>query len=331
VNKNQSAVDTWTKRKTRHQKFLFILLRAVHLFWEWVKRKTRRQKFLPYLILLPSLLLLAGMIYPTIVGIYYSFTNYNLQFPNMMTVIGLDNYWDLWNDASFWYSFKLTVVFTVVIVGVQLVLSIGIALLLNLDVYGRLFFRSIILMPLMLPPVIAALMWKVMMSAGPSGVLNHLLSLLGVEGIGWIGSSTWAIPSIMMIDLWTTTPFFVLILLAGLQSLPMEPYESAIVDGATSWQVFTHITLPLLKPFIILGCTFRVIDALRIFDPIYATTMGGPGETTLNLHISAFFQYVRWNFVGYAMSVIVVLVVLVFVSSKLLINYWNRAIEQTQF
>ncbi len=296
----------------------------------WPKRRSRPQKYFPYLILLPSLLLLGGMVYPTVTGIYYSFTNYNLQFPANMIFVGLDNYRDLWTDSSFWYSFKLTLGFTLAIVSIQLILGIGIALLLNLEVYGRLFFRSIILMPLMLPPVIGALMWKVMMSAGPNGVLNYLLSLLGGEGIGWIGSSTWAIPSIMIIDLWTTTPFFVLILLAGLQSLPAEPYESAIVDGASTWQIFLHITLPLLKPFIILGCTFRVIDALRLFDPIYATTQGGPGETTLNLHISAFFHYVRWNFVGYAMSIIVVLVVLVFVSSRLLISYWSRAIKQTQ-
>jgi multiple sugar transport system permease protein len=296
----------------------------------WTQRKARNQKYLPYLILLPSLLLLAGMIYPTAIGIYYSFTNYNLQFPTMMMFIGLANYRDLLTDASFWYSLKLTIGYAVVVVSVQLVLGIGIALLLNENVRGRLFFRSIILMPLMLPPVIGALMWKVMMSAGRNGVLNYLLSLVGLQSIGWIGSSIWAIPSIMLIDLWTTTPFFVLILLAGLQSLPVEPYESALVDGAGAWQVFTAITLPLLKPFLILACTFRVIDALRIFDPIYATTMGGPGETTLNLHIAGFFHYVRWNFVGYAMSVIVVLVILVFVSSKLLIGYWTKTIEQTQ-
>lgn len=294
------------------------------------KRQARRQTLLPYIILLPSLLLLGGMLYPTIIGVYYSFTNYNLQFPTGIAFVGLANYRDLWTDDSFWHSFSLTIWFTVITVSIQLVLGIAMAVLLNLEVRGRLFFRSIILMPLMLPPVIGALMWKVMMNAGPSGVLNYLLSLLTVESIGWIGSPTWAIPSIMIIDLWTTTPFFVLIILAGLQSLPTEPYESALVDGASAWQVFTHITLPLLKPFIILGCTFRVIDALRIFDPIYATTQGGPGETTLNLHIAAFFHYIRWNFVGYAMSVMVVLVVLVFVSSRLLMNYWNRAIQQTQ-
>jgi multiple sugar transport system permease protein len=294
-----------------------------------LKPKPRKQKYMPYIILLPSLFLLAGMIYPTGIGLYYSFTNYNLQFPDRFAFIGFENYQDLFTDGSFWHSFFLTLGYTGLIVFMQLLLGIGIAVLLNQDVRGRLFFRSIILMPLMLPPVIGALMWKVMMSAGRSGVLNHFLTLLGVETIGWIGSPTWALPSVMMIDLWLTTPFFVLIIMAGLQSLPTEPYESAIVDGASAWQVFTYITLPLLKPFIILACTFRVIDALRTFDIIYTTTMGGPGEATLLLHIAGFFHYIRWNFIGYAMSVIVVLVILVFVSSRFLINYWDRAVEQT--
>jgi multiple sugar transport system permease protein len=293
-----------------------------------MKRKLWKQKYLPYMIMLPSLFLLAGMIYPTAIGIYYSFTNYNLQFPDRFAFIGLTNYTDLLTDATFWHSFRLTIGYTAALVALQLVLGIGIAMLLNQDVRGRIFFRSIILMPLMLPPVIGALMWKVMMSAGRSGVLNYFLNQLGIESIGWIGSTTWALPSVMIIDLWISTPFFVLIIMAGLQSLPTEPYEAAIVDGATPGQVFVYITLPLLKPFIILGCTFRVIDALKVFDIIYATTMGGPGESTLSLHIDGFFNYVRWNFLGYAMSIIVALVILVFVSSRVLINYWNRAVEQ---
>ena len=296
-----------------------------------VKPKPWRQKYMPYMILLPSLFLLAGMIYPTGIGIYYSFTNYNLQFPDRFAFIGLENYTDLFTDASFWHSLFLTLGYTAMMVSAQLVLGMGIAVLLNQEVRGRLFFRSIILMPLMLPPVIGALMWKVMMSAGRSGVLNYFLTLMGIETIGWIGSTTWALPSVMIIDLWLTTPFFVLIIMAGLQSLPTEPYESAIVDGASAWQVFIYITLPLMKPFIILACTFRVIDALRTFDIIYTTTMGGPGESTLLLHIAGFFNYIRWNFIGYAMSMIVVLVILVFVSSRFLISYWDRTVEQTYF
>jgi multiple sugar transport system permease protein len=184
------------------------------------------------------------------------------------------------------------------------------------------------LMPLMMPPVITALMWKVMMAGTRSGILNHLLASVGVGPVNWLGSVEFAAVSILIIDTWGNLPFVSLILLGGLQSLPHEPYEAAQVDGASGWGVFRYVTLPLLKPFIILAATFRLMDALRIFDVIYATTVGGPADATMNLHMRAFWHAFQWYSMGAGMAYAMVLLVLVVLASYILMRYWRHATEQ---
>jgi multiple sugar transport system permease protein len=186
------------------------------------------------------------------------------------------------------------------------------------------------LMPLMMPPVITALMWKVMMASTKAGILNHLLGLLGLPPVNWLGSVNAAMVSVLIIDTWGNLPFVSLILLGGLQSLPYEPYEAAVVDGAGGLEVFRYITLPLLKPFIILATTFRIMDSLRIFDVIYATTVGGPADATMNLHMRAFFYAFQWYQMGMGMAYAMVLLALVFIASYVLMGYWRRAAEQTE-
>jgi multiple sugar transport system permease protein len=136
--------------------------------------------------------------------------------------------------------------------------------------------------------------------------------------------------SVLIIDTWGNLPFVSLILLGGLQSLPYEPYEAAVVDGAGGLEVFRYITLPLLKPFIILATTFRIMDSLRIFDVIYATTVGGPADATMNLHMRAFFYAFQWYQMGMGMAYAMVLLALVFIASYVLMGYWRRAAEQTE-
>ncbi len=153
--------------------------------------------------------------------------------------------------------------------------------------------------------------------------------LSGIGPINWLGAVNSAMVSILIIDTWGNLPFVALILLGGLQSLPGEPYEAAWVDGAAGWEVFRYITLPLLKPFIILAVTFRTMDALRIFDVIYATTLGGPADATMNLHMRAFFYAFQWYQMGAGMAYAVVLLGLVFGASYVLMSYWRRAAERT--
>jgi multiple sugar transport system permease protein len=285
---------------------------------------------LPYLLMLPALLLLVGMIYPFCLGVYYSLTSYFLQYPHLFRFIGLGNYLKMPGDPLFAYSVKFTLAYTVIAVLVQVSLGIGVALLLHGRIIGRGVLRAMMLMPLMMPPVITALMWKVMMASTKAGILNHVLGLVGLGPVNWLGSVNAAMVSVLIIDTWGNLPFVSLILLGGLQSLPYEPYEAAVVDGAGGWEVLHYITLPLLKPFIILATTFRIMDSLRIFDVIYATTVGGPADATMNLHMRAFYYAFQWYQMGMGMAYAMVLLVLVFIASYVLMRYWRRAAEQTE-
>ena len=289
----------------------------------------QRDAILPYLLLSPGLLLLLGMLYPFFLGVYYSLTNYYLQYPHLFRFIWLGNYLKLLEDPLFSYSLKFTLSYALVAVVVQVGLGLAVALLLNSRIIGRGVIRGMMLMPLMMPPVITALMWKIMMASTKAGILNYLLSFLGLGPVNWLGAMNSAIVSVFIIDTWGNLPFVAIILLGGLQSLPTEPYEAARVDGAAAWGVFRYITLPLLKPFIILAATFRVMDSLRIFDVIYAATVGGPADATMNLHMRAFFYAFQWYQMGMGMAYAMVLLILVFLASYLLMGYWKRAAEQT--
>ena len=287
------------------------------------------KSILPYLLLSPGLLLLLGMLYPFFLGVYYSLTNYYLQYPHLFRFIWLQNYLKLLEDPLFSYSLKFTLSYALVAVVVQVGLGLAVALLLNGRIIGRGVPRAMMLMPLMMPPVITALMWKIMMGSTKAGILNYLLSFAGLGPVNWLGAVNSAIVSVFIIDTWGNLPFVSLILLGGLQSLPPEPYEAGRVDGASGWGVFRYITLPLLKPFIILAATFRMMDSLRIFDVIYAATVGGPADATMNLHLRAFFFAFQWYQMGMGMAYAMVLLILVFLASYLLMGYWKRAAEQT--
>ena len=289
----------------------------------------QNNSLLPYLLLSPGLLLLLGMLYPFFLGVYYSLTNYYLQYPHLFRFIWLQNYLKLLEDPLFSYSLKFTLSYALAAVVVQVGLGLAVAMLLNGRIIGRGVLRGMMLMPLMMPPVITALMWKIMMGSTKAGILNYLLSFLGLGPVNWLGAVNSAIVSVFIIDTWGNLPFVSLILLGGLQSLPSEPYEAARVDGAAGWGVFRYITLPLLKPFIILAGTFRVMDSLRIFDVIYAATVGGPADATMNLHMRAFFYAFQWYQMGMGMAYAMVLLILVFLASYFLMGYWKRAADQT--
>ena len=171
--------------------------------------------------------------------------------------------------------------------------------------------RALMLMPLMMPPVITALMWKIMMASTNAGILNYMLSFVGIDPVNWFGSTQGAIVSVLIIDTWGNLPFVALILLGGLQALPTEPYEAARVDGAGPIAILRYVTLPLLSPFIVLVVLFRTMDSLRIFDVIYATTQGGPNDATTNLHIMAYQYSFQWYQMGKGMAQAIVLLLLV--------------------
>ncbi len=274
-------------------------------------------------------MLLAGMVYPFGLGLYYSLTNYRLQYPNRFRFVGFDNYVNLADEPLFVRALEFTIGFTLAAVALQVGLGLAVALFLHARVPGRGVIRALMLMPLMMPPVITALMWKIMMASTNAGILNYLLSFVGIGPINWFGSPNGAIVSILIIDTWGNLPFVALILLGGLQALPTEPYEAARVDGAGPGALLRFVTLPLLSPFLVLAIIFRATDSLRIFDVIYATTLGGPNDATTNLHIMAYQFSFQWFEMGKGMAQAIALLVLVVMVSYLLMRLWNRAAEST--
>ena len=203
------------------------------------------------------------MVYPFCLGLYYSFTSYWLQYPNRFRFVWLDNYVNLIEEPLFARALEFTLGFTLVAVVIQVGLGLAVALFLHTRIPGRAAIRALMLLPLMIPPVITALMWKIMMGSTNAGILNYLLSFLGVDPVNWFGSTQGAIVSVLIIDTWGNLPFVALILLGGLQALPTEPYEAARVDGAGPIAILRYVTLPLLSPFIVLVVLFRTMDSLQ--------------------------------------------------------------------
>ena len=279
------------------------------------------------MLLAPALILLVGMVYPFGLGLYYSFNDYWLQFPKRFHFIWFGNYINLFHRPLFSRAFEFTVGYTVVAVTLQIGLGLAVALFLHGRIPGRKVMRALMLMPLMLPPVISALMWKIMMASTKAGILNYLLSFIGVDPVNWLGSPHGAVVAILVIDTWGNLPFVSLILLGGLQALPTEPYEAARVDGAGPFAMLRYITLPLVLPFIILAATFRVMDSLRIFDVIYATTMGGPDDATTNLSIMSYQYAFQWYQMGTGVAEAIVLLVMVVITSSVLLRIWQRTAE----
>jgi ABC-type sugar transport system permease subunit len=232
-------------------------------------------------------------------------------------------------EPLFVRALEFTLGFTLVAVVIQVGLGLAVALFLHARIPGRAVLRALMLLPLMVPPVITALMWKIMMASTNAGILNYMLSFLGIDPINWFGSTQGAIVSVLIIDTWGNLPFVALILLGGLQALPNEPYEAARVDDAGPIAMLRYVTLPLLSPFIVLVPLFRTMDSLRIFDVIYATTLGGPNDATTNLQILAYQYSFQWYQMGKGMAQAIVLLLLVVLVSYVLMRLWNRAAEST--
>lgn len=286
--------------------------------------RSSQSRSLPYLLTLPALLALLGILYPFFLGVYYTFTNYVLTDPAHIQWVGLRNYGVIFSDARFWQAIQVTFIFAFSAVGIELVLGLSVALALNHSFPGVQVLRSLLIVPMMIPPIVSALMWKVILLPTNQGVLNHLLSLVGIPSVAWLGDSSSALVSLILIDVWIYSPFAILILLAGLQALPKEPYEAAEVDGVSGWVVFRRLTLPMLTPCLVLITLFRLIDSLKVFDVIYATTKGGPAGATTTLHIHSYYEAIRWFKMGHGMVYLFVLWFFCFVASRVLIRLWLK-------
>ena len=273
----------------------------------------------PFWAVIPSMVIVLGIaIYPIIYAFYLSMTNKIMMNP-VSRFIGLQHYINNLTDPRFWHYVKITLIFVLVSVTLELVIGFGLALLLNQNIRGRSAFRIIMLVPLMIPPVTAALMWRVMLDA-QTGPVNYMLSLIGIQGPTWLATGDTALITIIAIDVWIFTPFVTLILLAGLQSIPETMYEAAAVDGAGRWKTFRMVTLPMLTPMIFLVLLFRLALAITSADTIFATTAGGPNIATTTLNFAAFQQLFDYGFMGYAAPLGIPVWLIIFIVTQLLIN-----------
>ncbi|MFQ5812470.1 MAG: carbohydrate ABC transporter permease [Anaerolineae bacterium] len=235
----------------------------------------------PYLLVAPAVaLLFAVLAYPLSYSFWLSFHEWTLRgFRSGVPFVGLDNYIHLFSEPKFWRSMRVTILFMLGAISLEFILGMAVALLVNQNIRGRGVIRSLILLPMMTTNVVIGLGWRMMFSYD-AGVINWMLSAVGIPPVTWLSSINMALPSLIIVDVWNTTSFVALILLAGLQALPEEPVEAALIDGASNWQVFRYITLPLLRPTILVALLWRIIDTFRIFDVVFTLTGGGPANAT---------------------------------------------------
>lgn len=244
---------------------------------------------LPVLFNIPTVLLLAGLVvFPVIVVLYTSMTNWFLYTPAKRQFVGLANYIDAWSDprwlAAIWHTFY----FAGGAVALQFVLGFGIALLFNRQFRGRSFYRSVFMLPMIAMSTAISLVWIIIFN-NSFGLLNFWLGFLGVPPIEWLSDPAMAIPSLILVQVWQWTPFMTLLLLSGLQALPTEPFEAAKIDGASRWQSVVHITLPLMRGHILVALILRSIFAVKEFDTILTMTEGGPNHASETMNMNIYF------------------------------------------
>jgi multiple sugar transport system permease protein len=286
-----------------------------------------RDQITGWVLVLPALLLLILVFaYPIGRALWLSLFTRNLGTKLQPIFAGLDNYVRMVGDGRFWQSYWTTTVFTVTSVCLELLLGLGIALVLNRSFRGRNLVRTIAILPWALPTALIGLAWTWIFN-DQFGVVNDILIRLGVikTGINWLGDPTLAMVSVIFADVWKTTPFISILLLAGLQSISADLYEAHAIDGATSWQSFRQITLPLLLPQILIALLFRFAQAFGIFDLITVMTGGGPGGATEVVSLYIYATMMRYLDFGYGAALVVVTFLLLVMVVAILAFLLNKS------
>jgi len=270
--------------------------------------RSRRETSLPYLLIAPSVAVLLGLsIYPLFYAVRISLQTGSGDAARW----SLANFARLAGDKFFLEALAHTLIYAVVALTFEFLFGLGLAVLLDRPLRGRSLFRTALLIPMMLPPVVVGVVWRLMLNPD-FGAVNGTLKSIGIntESLTWTASPALALASVIAVDIWQWTPFMFLVLLAGLQAIPQEPYEAAIVDGSSAWQIFRHVTLPLLKPAILIALLLRTMDLLRVFDQIFILTEGGPGFSTETVSLYIYRTAFRFFDFGYAAAMSFVLLLL---------------------
>ncbi len=284
----------------------------------WLDRRV------PLLYPAPALVILVLLfIIPIAYTLFLSFHRWNFSPTRPPLPNGIENYIELIQESRFHRAVLNTFYYTALALPVQLVIGVGLALLFNQTFPGRGILRTLFLFPMMATPVASMLGWRMLLTPDV-GLFGLLSSAFGLPPFAPLASDTWIIPTMVVVDTWQWTPFVTLILLAGLASLPTECFEAARIDGARGWQSFWYITLPLLRPFIVVAMLFRLIDTLKVFETIYVLTSWGTGASAETLNIYAFREGFEYFHMGYASALLVVFFGIILVFSLVLARLRRR-------
>jgi len=290
------------------------------------RRRLRQRDYVPYLFILPNILLFVVFVLgPVVFAFAMSFTNWQGTMPGSW--VGLRNYANLIDDDVFITAVRNTVLYSVGTVVPMLVLSLGLAMMLDARLRGRTFYRVMVYLPVVISWVAASVVWR-MMFIHPDGILNHFLSAtFGIEPLLWVADPVLALPAIMWMTLWKGLGFYTVVYLAGLQTIPAALYEAAMIDGAGRAQLFWKITLPLLRPTSLFALVIGVIGSFEGFIPVYLLTAGGPGYASMVLVMAIYRAAFSNNQMGYATAIAVVLFFMILSVSLVQFKLFGREVQ----
>ena len=261
--------------------------------------------------MLPSLIaLMMVLALPLVYSLVTSFFDTNLKYRGLGDFVGLQNYIEVLKDTYFLDSVKTTVIFTFFVVVIEFLVGLGIGLLLNNIRKARNFFFTIIIVPMMITPIAVGLIWRLLLHSD-LGIVNHVLTQIGLMGRAWLADASIALKTVMFIDIWQNVPYMVLVILAGLVTLPTEPYEAAAIDGASRLQSFFTLTIPMMIPTFSVVLLLRTITALKTYDLIFVLTRGGPGTTTEVISYHIYQQAFRYLEIGKASAMSYLLLLMI--------------------
>jgi multiple sugar transport system permease protein len=290
-----------------------------------LRQSYRGEKIASVLFLAPAVLfLLLTSVYPLLYSLWLSFQKWNMTIPRSHPVwFGFKNYQNLWHSDNFRNSLQVTLIFVVFSVTIEFLLGMGLALLATSSIKGMGAIRTVMLFPLMIAPVVSGVLWRTLFHS-TYGVINYAIGAVGIGPQEWLGSTGQALPAVITVEIWQSLPVVAFVLAAGIQSLPVDLYKAAQVDGASQWQMFRRITLPLLKPVILVLLLLRVMDAFKVFDIVFTMTYGGPGQTTELVSMLIYKTGMKFFQIGQASAMSWVFLVIIFIISLFFIRKMER-------
>ena len=281
----------------------------------------------PYLIVAPALIIPIGIMIPFVMSIYFSLTSYSFRMP-VYKFVGLNNWVTTLQSSTFWQALWVTVRYAFFSTVIEMLLGLGVAMMLNnLNNKFSKILRVALIFPLMVAPITATIIWQLMLN-NSVGIVEKFLNIFGVYNFPWAAGASTAMLTVVMIDVWINTSFCMLLVLAGLQSLPKSPFESAKIDGGSPWFNFVNLTLPMLKPSLYIALLFRLMAALQEYAVIFGLTKGGPGNTLMNLSLTAYQTGFHFQKFGAALPYILVLWLFINLVAKQIVKRQRAAQRQ---